>query len=142
MNLQTYCTLPPGIKERTKNERAGGGPLEVPCQIVRRLMSATTRLDPTPVRSFRFRIGRFLTHMVLLFYMRGAPLPQAWHFRLFLSSNLLWPLQILGASSEFQATIHDEAHCAFMTLSPYTGTKECQSPPLSSGSKLFELGLS
>src|SRR5713101_66497 len=33
-------------------------------------------------------------------------------------------LQILGASSEFQATIHDEAHCAFMTLSPYTGTRE------------------
>src|SRR5216684_8923044 len=33
-------------------------------------------------------------------------------------------LQILGASSGFQATIHDEAHCAFMTLSPYTRTKE------------------
>jgi hypothetical protein len=33
-------------------------------------------------------------------------------------------LQILGASSEFQATLHDEAHCAFMTLSPYTKTRE------------------
>jgi len=79
--------------------------------------------------------------MVLLFYMRGVPLPQAWHFRLFLSSNLLWPLQILGASSEFQATIHDEAHCAFMTLSPYTGTKEGEAHHLSSGSKFCWLGL-
>ncbi len=50
-------------------------------------------------------------------------------------------LQILGASSAFQATIHDEAHDAFMTLSPYTRTKEGEAHHLSSGSKFCWLCL-
>jgi hypothetical protein len=43
--------------------------------------------------------------------------------------------------SEFQATIHDEAHDAFMTLSPYTRTKEGEAHHLSSGTKFCWLGL-
>ena len=31
-------------------------------------------------------------------------------------------------NSEFQATAHDDAHCAFMTLPPYTRTREGEVP--------------
>jgi hypothetical protein len=42
---------------------------------------------------------------------------------------------LLISCSEFGATAHDDAHNAFMTLPPYTRTREGEAPQLGSGPK-------
>jgi hypothetical protein len=37
---------------------------------------------------------------------------------------------ILGASSAFQATLHDDVHCVFVTLPLYSSTREETVQPL------------
>src|SRR6266849_6139447 len=56
--------------------------------------------------------------------------------------GLLLPSAFLLIScSEFQTTPHDDAHGAFMTLPPYTRTREGEAPQLGSGPTPCRLGL-
>ncbi len=48
---------------------------------------------------------------------------------------------LLGSCSAFQVTAHDDAHGAFMTLPPYTSTREGEAPQLGSDPTPCRLGL-
>src|SRR5260370_13131287 len=48
---------------------------------------------------------------------------------------------LLFSCSAFQATAHDDAHGAFMTLPPYTSTREGEAPQLGSDPTPCRLGL-
>jgi len=47
---------------------------------------------------------------------------------------------LLLCESKFGATVHDDAHNAFMTLSPYTCTREGEVPQLGSSLTLRRVG--